>query len=338
MKSLHTAPEEPGNAAWSPGCDWDIAGGGSCNGIDDCGGEVEFDPYAIACGIQAYGKKREVRPVSNCAIDASTIGALTPPVYDPCAPKVYDPPARFPFIASPCTKKGAGWENMYSVTVSTCGLKDVDNESEGNVYGPAPDNACIMGTSQDGNGNYIMEGTSIRNGEPVSAAAPREAKCTMEAAHTGPAQHSDSSYGGGNNDLHGSGSLSLPFMFNGTACGYEADEEHSERSDRECDEDSENDGGEMDCSHNNGLLEIEAEEVDNVAAQAEDDAIAAESSHSEESIGSNSTLWQSEGTNDNPNDEDYDPDIETDPPTEDDIGVPIMVIGEDGEAEEVVPA
>lgn len=46
----------------------------------------------------------------------------------------------------------------------------------------------------------------------------------------------------------------------------------------------------------NGVMETEAEEVDNLAAQAEDDAITTESSHSENSVHSNSTFRQSDGT------------------------------------------
>lgn len=87
---------------------------------------MEFDPYAIPCGLQAYPKKRAVIPVSISVIEPSTIAVITPPVYDPSAPKVYDPPDRFLFIASPCTKNGEERGQLYSVTVSTCEGEKVD--------------------------------------------------------------------------------------------------------------------------------------------------------------------------------------------------------------------
>lgn len=76
----------------------------------------------------------------------------------------------------------------------------------------------------------------------------------------------------------------------------------------------------------NLFVEDEAEEVNNAQVEAEDAALATESSRSEESSHSGETLWKSDATNDDPRDVDYDADGASEHPTDDDAGVPIMVI------------
>lgn len=287
-----------------------------------------FDPYEIALGLQPYPEVRSPFQFHPHVANDKTIWALPEvPVWSPSKRVVKDPPPRHPFIpspskprveyfppstpfvASPSTPK----PKVYSVTVSSCKPKVVE----------------VM---RDAVGSDTV-------GPEVNCGKDRENQPAC-------AQHD-----GGHQDER---------VYKADSAGYDADDEDESANEAECaDRDGEDtedyakevnfgvpdgahDPGQNVCDvtddetnrtgnvnrtqPSNEFIEDEAEEVDDAQVEAEEEGIVTESSASQYSNGTEETLWQSHATNDDPRDGDYDADAASEPGTDDDGGVPIMVI------------
>lgn len=285
----------------------------------------EFDTYVVAVELQQYPKAWRPYTIVRKVVNATDAGGLPEvPVWSSSKPVVRDPPPRYsfiaavygppttPFVPSPLRKRGDSEANVYSVTVSSCQKRRVALTYDGAV--------CDMV------GNEVKDGD-----ERANDAAEAEHDGDEEDERTNEADYA----------------------------GYEGDDEEEHRSDASCrryrgGEEQEGrivgvnqvkarhkavqnvydvvddvthesiDGNEIERS--SYLLEDEAEEVDDAELEVEEEPVPMENIGSGEYDGSEETLWQSDATNDDPRDEDYNPDTASDPPTDDDHGVPLMVL------------